>query len=199
MYSKDNLAGLILAGGKSRRMGIDKSTLSYHPTTLHRRYLYHILVQFCKTVYISCRSDQQHLLDDDLPYILDRNLCRGPLNGLLSAHHDYPENAWVVLAVDLPHINPQTVQALIRNRNPEKFATAYATRAEGLPEPLVAIWEHHGLSQVKGMMKKGKGSCPRKLLMQSDTQLVFPEDELMLFNANFPADYETAKNRISLC
>ncbi|MCL4693819.1 MAG: NTP transferase domain-containing protein, partial [Candidatus Hydrogenedentes bacterium] len=52
------LYGLVLAGGKSTRMGQDKSALRYYdkPQVAH---CLEMLGQFCKRVYVSCRADQE--------------------------------------------------------------------------------------------------------------------------------------------
>lgn len=196
MHSNDNLHGLVLAGGQSNRMGKDKSTLAYHANIQHRKIVYHILMRFCSSVYISCRSDQHHITQDNLSYIMDENLYQGPMNGILSAHHQHPMAAWLVLAIDLPHVNERTVQTLIENRDPEKTATAYATQKSHLPEPLAAIWESKGLLLAEKHLQEKQANCPRKFLMNNDIQLVFPKNDLELFNANFPEDYAKAKNHI---
>lgn len=194
MHSNDDLFGLVLAGGKSSRMGRDKSTLSYHSQIQQRRVAHQLLMMFCKAAYISCRAEQEHITQDDLPYIPDKNQYGGPMNGILSAHHLHPEAAWLVIAVDLPHVKASTIETLVGARNPEKMATAYATHSTGLPEPLAAIWEPQGLISAEEHLQHRKGNCPRKLLLKSDIQLVYPDDDLELFNANYPEDYYKAKN-----
>ena len=193
MHTNDDLYGLVLAGGKSSRMGKDKSTLSYHSEIQQRSVVHQLLMRFCTAVYISCRAEQEHITQDDLPYILDKNQYGGPMNGILSAHHLHPEVAWLVIAVDLPHVKESTIETLVSTRNPEKMATAYATHSTGLPEPLVAIWEPQGLISAEEHLQQQLGNCPRKFLLKSDIHLVFPADDLELFNANYPEDYYKAK------
>lgn len=197
MISNDDLYGLVLAGGQSSRMGKDKSALTYHANVQHKKYCYQLLSHFCSSVFISCRADQDHITQEDIPFIIDENLYRGPLNGILSAHHRHPAAAWLVLAIDLPHIGEATVRTLIEGRNPEKIATAYATHKSQLPEPLIAIWEPRGLRMAEKHLQQQQGNCPRKWLMKHDIQLVFPKNDLELFNANFPEDYTKAKNLIT--
>lgn len=195
MYSTDNLYGLVLAGGQSSRMGQDKGELQYYQTN-HRTYLYHTLRELCPKTFISCREDQEAIIHSGLDYIVDENLHKGPLNGLLSAHHRYPDKAWLVVAVDLPHIHEESLAALVRQRQPQKSATVYATHASKLPEPLIGIWEPKGLREAEQFINETGKSCPRKFLINSDVHLIFPQNDLELFNANFPEDYELAKSRI---
>ncbi|QDH79201.1 molybdenum cofactor guanylyltransferase [Echinicola soli] len=195
MHSTDNLYGLVLAGGKSSRMGQDKGELQYYHTN-HRSYLYHTLRELCPKTFISCRADQENIINSGLNHIVDEDQFKGPLNGILSAHHQHPNKAWLVVAVDLPHIHEESLRALVRQRQPQKNATVYATHESKLPEPLIGIWEPKGLIEAKKFMNESGKSCPRKFLMNSDVHLIYPENDLELFNANFPEDYEMAKSRI---
>jgi molybdopterin-guanine dinucleotide biosynthesis protein A len=129
-------------------------------------------------------------------YILDANTYKGPFNGLLSAHLKFPQAAWLVVACDLPLIDTNALVYLLERRNPTAFATAFATRKTGLPEPLAALWEPHGLKAAVEHMKTAESSCPRKFLIHTETTLVYPEDDLWLANANEPGDYEELLTKI---
>ena len=197
MISKDKkLNGLVLSGGKSTRMGMDKGLIEYHGKP-QREYLYGLLQKVCDEVYMSIREDQETGVPGNLKYIKDKNRVNGPFNGLLSAHEFDPLAGWLVLACDLPMITQQGIEFLIANRDFSKAATAYATRESKLPEPLCAIWEPEALSEAEKYLEKGNGTCPRKFLINSDVQLVFPEDDQLLVNANSQEDYREVKAKLT--
>ncbi|MFW7381224.1 MAG: NTP transferase domain-containing protein [Oligoflexus sp.] len=141
--SQAPLYGLILIGGKSKRMGTDKAWLSYHgrPQVLH---LYQLLTTLCDAVFLSFREGQR---DDDprlqgLPYIHDEMLDAGPIAGILAAQSKYPEAAWLVLACDLPCLTKEALIQLMESRDTNKFATCFTNvEDESFPEPLCAIYE----------------------------------------------------------
>lgn len=197
MILTDNLYGLVLAGGKSSRMQQDKGELQYHAAISQRTFLYDLLNKFCAKTFISCRQNQLQNLEKGQEFIVDEDLYGGPLNGLLSAHHQFADKAWLILAVDLPLITTETIQKLLKERDSSKMATAYATAASKLPEPLIAIWEPASLVKAEEYAKADK-FCPRKFLISADIKLVFPANDEELFNANFYADYLEAKNRMSI-
>lgn len=195
--SSSKIYGLVLTGGKSTRMGTDKGLIEYHGIP-QREYLYQLLQSVCDKVYMSIRREQASEFSPDHHLILDENKFKGPYNGLLSAHNFNPNVAWLVLACDLPLMDLQALEELIGTRDPDKIATACATRESGLPEPLCAIWEPWGLKKSLDYLENGPGTCPRKFLINEDVKLVFPENEEVLWNANFKEDYEKVLLKLSL-
>lgn len=192
--SSENTAvyGLVLTGGKSSRMGTDKALISYHGKS-QQEVMYDLALKICPRAFISLRSDQQKDLSSEMETILDRNEFAGPFNGILSAHATHPEVAWLVLACDLPLMDLDTLKLLLNSRDPAKDATALATKASGLPEPLAAIWEPSGLAKAREYLQTTSSSCPRKFLLSSDIHLVFPENDQVLANANSMEDYKRIK------
>ena len=196
MILKDDIYGLILAGGKSSRMQTDKGELQYHDAINQRTYLYKMLSKFCSKTFISCRSEQVSNLHTGEEYIIDEDKYGGPLNGILSAHHHFPDKAWLVLAVDLPHITDKTIGVLMSKRDSLKIATAYALKESPMPEPLIAIWEPTALEEAEKYILAGS-NCPRKFLSSRDIKIIFPENDIELFNANFYTDFLEAKKRMA--
>jgi molybdopterin-guanine dinucleotide biosynthesis protein A len=195
MSSTPQLYGLVLAGGKSTRMGSDKGLLTYHDVP-QQEYLYQLLGELCDDVFLSIRDEQTNTIPAGFKTIIDQNEYRGPFNGILSAHKAYPDVAWLVLACDLPLIDLETLKHLVENRNPKQGATSFATKESKLPEPLITIWEPSGLQEAIQHMQTAESSCPRKFLINSDTKLVFPERDEALYNANYIEDYKYAKSKI---
>ena len=196
MNDNNDIMGLVLAGGRSRRMGMDKGMLQYHGKP-QREYLYEQLEPICSRVFLSIRPEQEGELPQGTNVILDENTYKGPFNGLLSAHHAFPGAAWLVVACDLPFVDRKVLSYLLDRRDPGAMATAYATHASKLPEPLAAIWEPHGLEAAEAHMQTAESSCPRKFLINGDTTLVYPEDDLWLSNANEPGEYEEILSQLN--
>ncbi|MFT4830480.1 MAG: molybdopterin-guanine dinucleotide biosynthesis protein A [Psychroserpens sp.] len=188
---KGTIYGLVLSGGKSTRMGTDKGAIVYHELP-QREHLYHLLEKVCDKTFLSIRSEQVNEMPSGVNFILDNNEFRGPYNGILSAHKKYPNVAWLVLACDLPLMDLEGIQQLIAERNTNKITTAFAGKETMLPEPLCAIWEVEGLEQSITHLINGTSTCPRKFLINSNVQLVFPDQEHILLNANSKEEYKEA-------
>jgi len=186
------LYGLVLSGGKSTRMGTDKGLIDYHGVP-QQEYVSKLLLKVCNAVFLSINPEQEITAKNT---IVDENVYEGPYNGILSAHHKFPEVAWLVVACDLPLLDIKALEQLIRERDTTKMVTAFATKESKLPEPLCAIWEIEGLRASEIFLNKGKSKSPRKFLLQRDVGLVYPENEEVLLNVNSKEAYEIVKLKI---
>ena len=126
------LHAVLLAGGRSRRMGKDKADLLYQGQTQRARTIA-LLQGLNIPASLSLRPGQnvpEGIWADGIKPIhdLDEYKGKGPLGGILSAFRENPGHALLVVACDLPFLDIKTLQHLIQNRIPEKLA--------------VIIWAH---------------------------------------------------------
>lgn len=195
------LYGLILAGGRSRRMQADKALLNYHGQS-QLAQTYGLLSPICSQVLISCRETQAETdwpLDPGLPplpWSYDRFSDLGPLGGILTAMMAHPQAAFLVVAVDLPWLDLSTLAHLIQARRPLGPATAFLSSHDGLPEPLCAIYEPRMRERLFALLGLGF-QCPRKALLHSASQLIPLPEPFRLDNANTPEDFATLSQAIS--
>ena len=184
--------GLVLAGGRSQRMGTDKGLLDYHGQP-QRRYLYDQLHRLGIAPAMSCRHDQADTLRQSFDAVLpDTFTDLGPFGAILSAFRTDPTAAWLVVACDLPLLDAATLRQLIDGRDPNAYATAFHNPATGFPEPLVAIWEPRAYGLLLQYLAQGY-SCPRKALINSPINTLQLADARVLLNANRPEEAAEAR------
>lgn len=188
------LNGLILTGGESKRMKKDKGGLSYHGKT-QREHLLSMAQNYCSQSYISCNAAQANELKGDFPVIEDNFLKLGPMGGILSALRFNPNTAWLTLACDLPFLSEKTLHYLITHRNPHKAATAFLDPKGEFPEPLITIWEPKSYLILLNFLSQGI-SCPRKVLINSEVEILESPNRKELFNVNYPEEYETVQKEL---
>lgn len=184
------LKGLVLAGGRSLRFGSDKGKINLHGQA-QRLYLAEMLREVCGEVFISCREEQQQELQGSYKTLTDSFTGLGPYGAILSAFRNDPDGAWLVVACDLLLLNRETIDFLISRRQPGSVATAFKSPSDGLPEPLIAIWEPKSYPLLLNFLSQGY-SCPRKALINSDTTLIEAPDVSCLMNVNTQEDLEEA-------
>jgi len=196
--STNPLCGLVLAGGRSIRMGSDKAALQ-HPDgrALARRCSDLLADAGCDTVVLSLRYDQEIP-----PGFVNRSgvlIARdpeggseGPLAGMLAAMRLRPDADWLVLACDLPRLDRSTLVHLISSRKTGEKFLSFRSEFDGLPEPLCALYAADALPILEAAHAKDF-RCPRKVLIGNDCRLLAPVTPRALENANTPEDWEFAR------
>jgi len=188
--SQPVLNGLVLAGGKSTRMGFDKSAVNWFGKE-QRYYMADMLKTCCDDVFISRSTDQQ-IIDKTYAAITDTFTNLGPYGAILSAFREQPDSAWLVVACDLPLLDANTLQYLVDNRDSSAIATAYQSETNEFPEPLITIWEPKSYPVLLSFLAQGY-SCPRKVLINTQPKLLKAPYAAALTNINTPEDLEKVK------
>ncbi|MCA0932831.1 NTP transferase domain-containing protein [Lutimonas saemankumensis] len=188
--SAATLNGLVLAGGKSERMGKDKGLLDYFGKS-QRLYSLEMLEKLNLKSYLSVRKEQEIKQDN---IIEDKFIGLGPFGAICSAFQYDPNNAWLVLATDLPYADEKLIRHLIEQRDPSKVATAIKGKNKRFPEPLITIWEPRSYSVLLQYMAMGI-SCPRKVLINSDVKIVEVDDDYIV-NVNTPEEFSMVKKHL---
>ena len=186
------LNGLVLSGGKSVRMGMDKGSIHYHGKG-QREYVYGQMLPLCDAVFISCNREQA--ATETLPFLEDTFLGLGPIGGILTAMQYNPQVAWLTVACDLPYLSEATLHYLVAQRNPAKVATAFMDSGGKFPEPLITIWEPRAYPVLLQALSQGY-SCPRKVLINSDVTLLQAPSVQDLENINDPYASSEAMRRL---
>jgi molybdopterin-guanine dinucleotide biosynthesis protein A len=185
------IQGLVLAGGKSTRMGTDKGTLQFYGKN-QRDVAMDLLKKHQLKTYLSVREEQDIIIEHKL---VDTFIGLGPFGAICSAFQSNPNAAWLVLATDLPFVTNEVVQLLLKHRNPSKIATSIKGKNAKFPEPLITIWEPKSYPVLLNYLSQGY-SCPRKVLINSDVEIIEVDDHLIR-NINTPEDFKTAFDEIN--
>ncbi len=187
MTASEQVYGLVLAGGQSKRMGHDKALIRVDGETQLSRAV-QLLESILDRVFVSTRPDQQ---DDSerkkYQRIIDRYENLGPIAGILSALQEHRDVGWLVLACDLPNIDETTIRFLLENKSGDQPFSAFKSSADGLPEPLCAYYAAGSESIIQAFIDDGI-ICPRKVLIRSDTHLLDQPNPAALDNINTPED-----------
>lgn len=152
-------AGVVLCGGASRRMGLDKAGLVLGGETLLARAV-GVLDAVAPRVYLACGPHPRYAeLGREL--VLDRRAGGGPLAGLESALLRLVEHGggWLgVLACDMPRADPGVLaRCAARGRADEQDAVFFEDEA-GL-EPLFGVVHVRALPAIQAALERGERRC----------------------------------------
>jgi molybdenum cofactor guanylyltransferase len=182
------LAGVILCGGRSSRMGVDKATIRFEGMTLLERAVAR-LDEVCDPVLFAPGGTSATMPGRQA--IVDAVPNAGPLGGLVAALRNSPQRLLAVVAVDLPWVDPGLIRMLadlIGDRD-----VAVCETGSGI-EPLHAVYSTSILAAAETALA-GPDRSLRRLIGTANT-LHFPESawrdagfsERFALNVNTPED-----------
>ena len=192
LTKKTDIWGLILTGGKSRRMGQDKALLNIDGNIqLHK--VHNLLKKNLKNNFVSVRAEQAEDHErKKYNQIIDRYDDMGPLAGIISAMQEYPDVNWLVVACDLINLDQDTIHDLLINYSPECNFISFRSEKNGLPEPLCAIYNKSSRQIIEKCIED-KVFCPRKILINYDAYLIDQPNPDALENFNKPDDINSLR------
>lgn len=203
-------AGVVLAGGRSTRMGSAKALLEWHGSTLVRRAV-GIVGRVVDGPVVVVRAAGQELpsLPDGIEVAEDARQARGPLQGIAAGLAAVGErsDAIFVCGVDAPLLHPALIGAVIAALAQDDELDAALPVAHGFPHPLAAAYRTRVVEHVQSLLDEGVLGT-RALLQRLPVRrldeaalladpIVAEHDPQLdsLLNLNEPAEYEAARAR----
>lgn len=147
----DQLIGVVLCGGQSRRMGRDKGLIGQDGICWAAR-IGAKLASFGLPVVYSIRAEQEEAYSavlGEAMIVTDTVMVGGPLNGLWSVHEFFPGHDLLVLACDMQDVDEATIGELIGEFR--KGGAEFYVHYDGeFAQPFCAIYGATGLARVRG-------------------------------------------------
>jgi len=194
---KREILGLVLAGGKSKRLGLDKATISFHGEQSQLEYSLYLLDAFCSRIAISSREDQRYAREGTCgaKVVSDIEGVEGPMSGVMAGLQAAQGWPVLVLACDMPMIEASLVLRLLSQRDSKKLASCFIGE-DGRPEPLFAVYEARALEELQDLSRKGEFSL-RHFLENSDVERVACKKPQLLASVNTLEDLSRIKEKLA--
>ena len=186
--------GIILAGGKSSRMGTDKGMLELDGKPLIT-YAFEALSEICGNILISSSSESyksfgHQVIADEIPGI-------GPIGGIYSALRKSKTEKNIVLSCDLPFVSKALLGYIMKNAPGYQVAVPWFGGQHY--EPLCAFYSLSMIEKIESYIHNGNYKLPdlfeeikiNRLVINNE--LEFYKESLFL-NVNSKHDLATANN-----
>ena len=181
-----SMSAVIFAGGKSSRMGEDKSLLPFGKYPTLAEYQHSKLSRLFKEVYLSSKESK---FDFACKVIQDTLDASSPLIGLISIFETLQEDEVFILSVDAPFVNEEIIERLLKE-NVKMFDIIVAKSPNGV-QPLCGIYKRSLLSLAYTQLEKGNHRL-NDLLSLARTHFVQFEEDAPFTNLNHPEEYQEA-------
>lgn len=187
MLNTSEITGIILAGGKSRRMGTDKAFLSYKNKPL----IAHVIAALepvTSEIMIISDSPKYDVFNKTRKQDLIKNA--GPLAGLYTGlyHSETPYN--LVLGCDTPLVNRTLFDLLFENVSENYDIIQLASRQSTMP--LLALYKKTCMHQCLELLEKGERRLQESVATFSTKTVGLSEtQERFILNINTPKDLQS--------
>jgi molybdenum cofactor guanylyltransferase len=198
--ARTQVAGFILGGGKSLRMGVDKGLLEIAGVAqiVRTARLVELIAGSARVVGAPqiYRGLGLHAIADDWPG------C-GPWGGIATALRASEAEWNLIVACDLPYLKRPWLEFLLR-RAGGSAADAVVPMNERGAEPLCAVYHSRGQAAIRGALEEGTRKVTEGLArirveyLEPAEWKSFDSDGLLFKNMNTPADYQEAKARLAV-
>jgi molybdopterin-guanine dinucleotide biosynthesis protein A len=187
------VTGIILAGGKSSRMGTDKGfqELCGKPLIV---YAIEVLSGLCDKIIISSGSDAYQSLGFDV--VADEFPGIGPMGGIYSALKQSKTEQNLVLSCDLPFVSKELLSFILENSH--GFEVALPFQGNQHYEPLCGFYSLSVLDRMNTFIHEQNYKLPdlfekiRINKLTINTELSFFDENLFL-NVNSKHDLTQAE------
>jgi molybdenum cofactor guanylyltransferase len=183
---------IILAGGRSRRMGRNKALLPVRGRPVIERILHRLQGWGDPLVVTHQPEAYRHLGVSRIP---DRFPGKGPLAGIHAGLSRSRHRVNLVVACDMPFVSRALADLLLEHLGERDAAVP---RLDGRLQPLFAVYTKGCLEPLEASLEGGELGVVR-FLARIRTQVVNEEaiaavadPQLALFNMNEPTDYDRA-------
>lgn len=195
------MTGIVLAGGKSSRMGHNKALMEWQGQTLIERTL-QVLRSVFSEVLISANDPvlYESLGERIIP---DRYLNRGPIGGLYSSLQEAQFEYAFFVACDMPFLSADIIRFLANftGCNSDRQSSKESESPVVVPDvdrlhPLHAFYPKGCLPLIEKKLKANRlkllelyGEYPVLTIRKEEFQ-VFPQIERYFYNVNTPEEWK---------
>jgi len=151
MIEPNNITGIVLAGGKSSRMGTDKGLLNFNSKPFIQ-YSIDALKPLVSEIIIV--SDDKNYDSFGFKRVLDAIKDAGPVSGIYSGLNVSKTKYNLILSCDIPFITPEVLMKLINNIDDD--TEIVQAESNGKSMPLVAIYHKQVKERFYNYLRDGE-------------------------------------------
>lgn len=189
--------GIILAGGKSSRMGTNKALLDLNGKKVIERIIEELKPIVNNMIIVTNSFEEYEFLQ--LPMVEDRWKGMGPLAGIHAGLAASKTERNLIVACDMPFVSPRLGTLLLKELSEYQ---AVVPEIEGQLHPLFAAYRKDIQEEIEGALKSEQlrirsffNRIHVKILTELELKnLGYQIESTDFYNMNHPEEYQQAKN-----
>lgn len=173
---------VILAGGKSSRLGKDKTQIPLGKSSLSE-LVFTYLQEICGQVYISAKERDK--FGFEAAFLIERDPIYAPIVGMINAFKTLKSKEILFVSVDTPFITHKTLRALADSKAPIAYA-----QSTDKAHYLISKWQDCMLDALLWAYKSKMYALHRIIESHAHEGISASDEEC--FNINTMTDYAQA-------
>lgn len=150
MKQLEEISAIILAGGKSSRMGEDKGLVSFRGNMLVEHVI-DVLKKITDSIIIVAANPEYkklgyHCFEDELK-------DKGPLGGIYTGLLNSATQKNLFVGCDMPYLSENLLSSLINSRGEEDVLL---TEHEGKAEPLCSVYDRNCITHIRPLLEQNQ-------------------------------------------
>ncbi len=195
VFFRLELTGIILSGGKSRRMGKEKGTSLLFGKPLIE-YAVDVITQICDEIIIGTNTNDYNYLGYQVVRDEIKNI--GPIGGIYSCLKSSQTTDNIILSCDMPLVSVDLTKYILSER--EDFEVV-VPEFKGFPEPLCAFYNKNIIDRLLKNIHSGKFKIQEVIKQFHITRLPIDStlpfyNEHLFTNINSPDDLKKIEKLI---
>lgn len=190
LSSPYSATALVLAGGTSNRMGINKAFVPIQGTMLIERVLFQLEPLFSEILL--CVSGKKPCEFLNISQVVDDQPFQGPLRAILSGLRASNSSINFAVACDIPDINQEFLEQMFSFTKSSDIVVPLT--GQGKYEPLFAFYNKKIIPVIENLLDKGQRKLSL-LFSRCLTRYVWMNDKSWYFNLNTLDDLKKYEHR----
>jgi len=198
---RESFSGILLAGGKSERMGFDKRYVEYGGRTFSEIALERLKRVADEVVAVTAVGEDIGF--EGVISVRDIASGRGPMMGIYTGLKTMTKPQGIVNPVDTPDLSAELLEYM---KEISRGFDVVMPLWNNTPEPLIAIYSRNVIPVIDRFFKEGRKPAPRLLaaennglkvrLLDEKELAMFGEPEFMFRNMNTPEDLTNPNSQL---
>lgn len=187
---REQVVGVLLAGGASRRFGSPKAFADIDGKRFYQLSLEALQPAVESIIIVTSEQlEKSYTASLGMKIIRDveKHVGKGPLAGIYSAMLERKADWYAIAPVDVPFIRPAIYYELLNQRESEK--EAIISVANGRVQPLIALYHYSLKARIRELLETNRLSM-QDLLNLTEVNYIQFIDETPFININRQQDYE---------
>ena len=176
--SRNQITGILLAGGMSQRMGMEKGKIKIGPTYLYQ-YALGVLEEVCDEILIS--TCKESIFHENHRMVCDEIQGIGPMGGIYTCLKQSSTELNVVLSYDMPLVNKELITHLIEESYTHEVVVPALQKNR--PEPLCGVYRKETAIIFENLISQKKFAV-HNALAQVNSKIILIHDQMSFWNPN---------------